>query len=54
MIALSLCALGLLTYGCLIVGLLLLLLIATMWRAIWRDRRELDERDRREIEGFDE
>jgi hypothetical protein len=47
-------AASLLTYGCLGLGLALLLLIALMWRAIWRDRRELDERDRREIEDFDE
>jgi hypothetical protein len=47
-------AASLLTYICAVLGLTLLVLIGGVWRAIWRDRRELDERDRREIEDFDE
>lgn len=47
-------AVSLLTYGCLVAGLSILVVIAAMWRAIWRDRRELDERDRRETEDFGE
>jgi hypothetical protein len=43
-----------LTYGCIAACLILLGIIAAMWRAIWRDRRELDERDRRETEDFGE
>jgi hypothetical protein len=46
-------AASLLTLGCIGAGLALLLVIALMWRAIWRDRSTLDERERRR-RGFDE
>lgn len=43
-------ALSLLTHCCIAFGLALLILIAVMFCAILRDRRELDEQDRLELE----